>query len=263
MNPIKDEILLRPTFFQHFDGVTVDWKYLASREPSALKQEAAWIGLQKVRIVVDLTSGVNLFPDLRLVNNIEPDYARSMASIREVVEKMEILGAHDLIVPLQRFVENNISQPATWDGFDATLRELCREAGARQITVHLRLAPSRPPRDLNEAVQFVNRVGASNLRLAPSTALLLAAKSDPRQLADTLKDRLGLWLVNTPEFDVAGRLWNAYGPIAGSNHEEDLAGLLRVNPAVPVLADVPYENQDQEYLDAVALDHILRTGTAR
>ena len=28
MNPIKDEILLRPTFFQHFDGVAVDWKYV-------------------------------------------------------------------------------------------------------------------------------------------------------------------------------------------------------------------------------------------
>jgi hypothetical protein len=263
MNPIKDEILLRPTFFQHFDGVAVDWKYVASRDPSALKQEAAWIGLQKVRIVVDLTSGVNLFPDLRLVNNIEPDYARSMASIREVIEKMGILGAHDLIVPLQRFVENNISQQATWNGFDATMREICREADARHITVHLRLAPLRPPRDLNEAVQFVNRVGTPNLRLAPSTALLLASKSDPQQIADALKDRLGLWLVNTPEFDLTGKMWNAYGPIAGSNQEEELAGLLRLNPDVPVLADVPYENQDQEYLDAVALDQILKRATAR
>jgi hypothetical protein len=263
MNPIKDEILLRPTFFQHFDGVAVDWKYVASRDPSALKQEAAWIGLQKVRIVVDLTSGVNLFPDLRLVNNIEPDYARSMASIREVIEKMGILGAHDLIVPLQRFVENNISQQATWNGFDATMREICREADAHHITVHLRLAPLRPPRDLNEAVQFVNRVGTPNLRLAPSTALLLASKSDPQQIADALKDRLGLWLVNTPEFDLTGKMWNAYGPIAGSNQEEELAGLLRLNPDVPVLADVPYENQDQEYLDAVALDQILKRATAR
>jgi hypothetical protein len=241
----------------------VDWKYVASRDPSALKQEAAWIGLQKVRIVVDLTSGVNLFPDLRLVNNIEPDYARSMASIREVIEKMGILGAHDLIVPLQRFVENNISQQATWNGFDATMREICREADAHHITVHLRLAPLRPPRDLNEAVQFVNRVGAPNLRLAPSTALLLAAKSDPQQIAEALKDRLGFWLVNTPDFDLTGKMWNAYGPIAGSNQDEELAGLLRLNPDVPVLADVPYENQDQEYLDAAALDRILKRATDR
>ena len=65
MNPIKDEILLRPTFFQHYDGVAVDWKYVANRDSSTLKQEAVWIGLQKVRVLVDLTSGVNLFPDLQ------------------------------------------------------------------------------------------------------------------------------------------------------------------------------------------------------
>ena len=205
----------------------------------------------------------NLFPDLRLTNNIRPDYARSMASIHDVMEKMQILGAHDLIVPLQRFVENNFSQQAAWEIFDTSMREICREAESRQITVYLRMAPYRAPKDIDEAMQFIHRVGAANLRLAPSTALLLDAKSNPQQIADTMKDRLGLWLVDTPASDVAGRLWNAYGPIAGSKNEEELAALLRVNPDVPVLADVPYENQDQEYLDSVALDHILRTGTAR
>jgi hypothetical protein len=87
--------------------------------------------------------------------------------------------------------------------------------------------------------------------------LLLASKVNPQQIADALKGRLGLWLVNTPMLDVAGKMWNAYGPIAGSNREEELASLLRLNPDVPILADVPYENQDQEYLDTVALDHVL------
>jgi hypothetical protein len=262
MDPIQDEILLRPTFFQHFDGVAVDWKYVANRDSSTLKQEAVWIGLQKVRVLVDLTSGVNLFPDLRLTNNIEPDYARSMASVRDVMEKMQILGAHDLIVPLQRFVENNFSQQAAWDSFDTSMREICREAESRHITVYLRMAPYRAPKDIDEAMQFVHRVGATNLRLAPSTALLLDAKSNPQQIADAMKDRLGLWLVDTPASDVAGRLWNGYGPIAGSKNEEQLTALLRLNPNVPVLADVPYDNQDQEYLDAVTLDRILKDAAA-
>ena len=33
---VKREILLRPTFFQHFDRITVDWKYLSDKEKSAL-----------------------------------------------------------------------------------------------------------------------------------------------------------------------------------------------------------------------------------
>ena len=77
-----------------------------------------------------------------------------------------------------------------------------------------------------------------------------------------MKDRLGLWLVDTPASDVAGRLWNGYGPIAGSKNEEQLTALLRLNPNVPVLADVPYDNQDQEYLDAVTLDRILKDAAA-
>ena len=59
-------------------------------------------------------------------------------------------------------------------------------------------------------------------------------------------------------YDLENLMWNAYGPIAGSNRGEELAALLRLNPALPILTDVPYENQDQEYLDAVALNGILK-----
>ncbi|MGA1978893.1 MAG: hypothetical protein ABSG89_13735, partial [Bacteroidales bacterium] len=249
-NRIQDEILTRPTFFQHFDGVAVDWKYLVEREKSTLKQEAGWLGLQKVRILVDLTSGINLFPDLRIVNNIESEYNLSMERILDVVEKMDLLGAHDLLIPLQRFVENNISKDETWKDFDSTLRLICRKAELHHITVYLRLAPDRPPHDLNEAMQFINRIDAPNLQLAPSTALLLDAKCDPKEITNEIKGHIGIWIVNTPAYDLEGKRWNAYGPIAGSNCEKELEALLSLNPAVPILTDVPYENQDQEYFDS-------------
>jgi len=118
MRKIEDEISSRPTFFQHFDGVSVDWKYLADREASTLLKEAGWLALQKVRVLVDLTSGINLFPDLRLVNNIEPEYRRSMESIRNVTTKMQALGAHDLLLSLHKPVENNITLPDTWKEFE-------------------------------------------------------------------------------------------------------------------------------------------------
>ena len=41
-------------------------------------KESGWLKRQGVRIVVDLSSGVNLFPTLRLVNNLPADYAASM-----------------------------------------------------------------------------------------------------------------------------------------------------------------------------------------
>lgn len=101
-------------------------------------------------------------------------------------------------------------------------------------------------------------MGARNLRLAPSTALLLESRADAQQLAAKLKEHVGWWLLNTPATDVAGRLWNEYGPVAGSGREKELTALLDIDPDLPMLADVAYSSQDQEYADAVALDVIQR-----
>jgi hypothetical protein len=263
MRRIEDEILSRPTFFQHFDGVSVDWKYLADRESGALQKEAGWLGLQKVRVLVDLTSGINLFPDLRLVNNIEPEYRRSMDLIRSVAAKMQAIGAHDLLLSLHKPVENNITLPDTWKEFESSLREICRDAESRGITVYLRIAPgNKLPADLDEALRFIERVGARNLRLAPSTALLLESRADSQHLAAKLKGHVGLWLLNTPATDVAGRLWNGYGPVAGSGREKELTALLEIEPGMPMLVDVAYSSQDQEYADAIALDSIQQGSRA-
>jgi hypothetical protein len=259
MRGIKEEILARPTFFQHFDGVSVDWKYLADRESSALQKEAGWLGLQKVRVLVDLTSGIDLFPGLRLVNNIESEYRRSMEVIRNVATNMQAIGAHDLLLSLHKPVENNITLPETWKEFESSVREICRDAESRQITVYLRVAPpNKLPGSLDEALGFIERVGARNLRLAPSTALLLESRADHQQLAAKLKGHVGLWLLNTPAMDVAGRLWDAYGPVAVSGREKELTDLLAIEPGLPILTDVAYSSQDQEYADAVALDTIQR-----
>jgi hypothetical protein len=47
---IKEAILARPTFFEHFDGVLIDWRYLHDRQLASLVQEAGWIGRQKLRV---------------------------------------------------------------------------------------------------------------------------------------------------------------------------------------------------------------------
>ncbi|MEA3365071.1 MAG: hypothetical protein U9Q79_05470, partial [Candidatus Hydrogenedentes bacterium] len=66
---IREAILRRPTFFQHFDGVSMDWRSVYNRDNAALQDEAPWLERQGVHIYVDLTSGINLFPDVRLVDN--------------------------------------------------------------------------------------------------------------------------------------------------------------------------------------------------
>lgn len=253
---LKEEILKRPTFFNHFDGVSVDWRYLADREKQAIEAESHWLGLQKCKIMVDFTSGVNLFPDLRLVNNIPQEYAKTMKTFEEVIDKMELLGAKELLLSLHREVENNISMEDTWRDFETAMREICRMAAAKGINVNLRTADIKMPRGIDQALSFVDKVAAPNLRLAPNTALLVHAKADPEKLASKLKGRVGLWIATAPEYDLTGRMWNSYGTLLNSPYASKVAEILAIDADAPVMIDSFFRDRDDEYYNAKGLTAI-------
>ncbi|MFN7998827.1 MAG: hypothetical protein U0Q18_34705 [Bryobacteraceae bacterium] len=247
---IKEAVLARPTFFQHYDGASIDWRYLAGHERSALEREGQWIRRQKMRIVVNLSSGANLYADLRLVDNLPEHYQASMAAVEDVLSKMPPVGATDLILPLHRIPENNVTDEETWASFETTVRSICSNAAAKGITVHLRTGLEKPPHTIQEAVDFVRRVGAKNLKIAPNLASLISKRADPRKAAQELGEMLGFWLASTPASDAAGTVWNTHGAIAGS---EGTIAFLKAS-AAPVIFDVVYRDQDEEYLDARALE---------
>nr|MBP9900403.1 hypothetical protein [Verrucomicrobiota bacterium] len=252
---IKEEILSRPTFFEHFDGVCLDWRYLHERERSTLQAEAGWLKRQHLRIVVDLSSGVDLYPTLRLLDNVPADYQASMAAISNVLAKMEIIGARDLILPLHRPPENNFTDEQVQAGFTATLKSLAGEAAARGITLHLRITPGKPPRSLADGLAWLDRVGVANVKLAVSVALL-AKNPPPPDTAARLKAALGLWLVSGSRTDVAGTTWDVHAPI-NTFTPGALGPCLALAPDAPILLDALYDNPDEEYLDARALENVM------
>ena len=254
---IKEEVLARPSFFEHFDSVAVDWRYLQRCNNKEMSREARWIGLQGLKVLIDLSSGINLYPDLRLVDNLHEDFLASMAAIDDVVEKMEILRASDLILSLHRYPENNFTRAQTWESFETTLREVCLRAQRRQLTVHLRLAVGRPPEDLKKAADFVGRVGASNFFVAPCTSFLLAKKAEPSEISALFHDKIGLWLVSAPQTDLVREVWNSNAPIRTLTDRQCLAKILSVAPQAPVVLDGVYRNHDEEYLDAKVLQEML------
>jgi hypothetical protein len=71
--------------------VVLDWRYIEARGPNELAAEGRWAFRQRLSVVVDFTSGMNLYPDLRLLQNSADDYARSMARIEAVLGKMATL----------------------------------------------------------------------------------------------------------------------------------------------------------------------------
>ena len=253
---IKEAILARPSFFEHFDGVCVDWTHLHERDRAALQWESGWLRRQSLRIVVDLSSGVNLYPTLRLVDNLPADYTASMDAINDVLAKMEILGARDLILTLHREPENNFSADQTREAFTATVKALAAEAAKRGVTLHLRVGSDKPPRNVAEGLQWLDRVNAPNLRLALSTAPL-ERQPPAAEAAARVKDKLGLWLVAASGRDAAGRVWDTHAPVHLKRSTEDLAKWLALSPGTPAILDALLANQDEEYLEAVTLNGVL------
>jgi hypothetical protein len=248
---IQEEVLRRPEFFQHFDGVTVDWTYLRDRDRAAIERESSWIRQQKLRILVDLTSGVNLYPDLRLIDNLDSDYAASLHSIEGVLSKMQLLGSRDLILSLHRFPENNFTDEQTWAAFEKTLRQVSKRAAELEITLYLRLAPEKPPDNDAEAAKFLARVGAPNLKFAASTAVSHARESAPALIP-------GLWLMSASSHDIGGAVWNRNAPVDGSGEEKKVLGLLNAGPKVPIVFDAVYPSLDEEYRDVRLVERSMR-----
>jgi hypothetical protein len=255
---LKEEVLLRPTFFEHFDSVVVDWRYLQERDTDELKRENVWIRLQGLACFVDFTSGINLYPDLRLVDNSAPEYAASMAVIEGVMAKAEALETHHLIFSLHRQPENNFTRDQTWQSFAQTLRRVCEKAAEHKATVHLRLSVGAPSQDFRRVAWLLDQVGAPKLRLAPSTALFLSRTNAMAEFTEQLKDKVGLWLLSTPRTDVAGRVWDANAPIHECNDRRALAQILALAPEAQLVFDAVYKNPDEEYLDARVLAEIRR-----
>jgi hypothetical protein len=259
---IKEEILARPTFFEHFDGVCVDWRYLYERERPALQKEAGWLKRQGVRIIVDMSSGVNLYPTLRLIDNVPADYAASLAAVKDLLAKMEILGARDLVLSLHRHPENNFTDEQTRTAFAATLKALATQAAAPNVTLHLRVGFGKPPWNLGEAFAWLDRVGAPNLKLAVSTGIL-AGKPLSAETATRMRERLGLWLIAAGCRDVAGKLWDAHAPIHSTRNLDSLAELLASSPGAPMVLDEVCANQEEEHLEAEALEKVLNPASQR
>ena len=253
---LKEALLARPTFFEHFDGVVVDWRYLHDRESAALAAEAGWLKRQGLRIAVDLSSGINLYPALRLIDNLPAEYAASTNAVAAVLAKMEVLGARDLLFTLHRHPENNFTGEQTEAAFAATLKTLAAQAADRQVTLHLRLAFGKPPWSLDEGLRWIERVGAPNLKLAPATALL-ADQAPPAEMAARLKDHLGFWLVAAPGRDLAGQLWDAHRPVAAIEGENLIWRWLALLPRASLVLDAVVAGPDDEYREARAAEQLL------
>lgn len=255
---IKEEILKRPTFFEHYDRVVVDWRYLYNKEKNRLQQEGDWINRQKLKVSVDLTSGINLFPDLRIVNNDELPYKKSMAIIKNVMDKMSALGADVLLLSTQQTIENNF----TPENFNKSLREtfieLADYAKEKNIQLFLKQVYARTPSSISDLKKLVDDVNRGNFTFSPSLALLLLDEGNIRKNITLLKQmKIENIVVSGTAKDIHQQLWNTSYPLYKYQNKEKAKEILKQFPNVEYIMDGIYASPDEEYLDVKNIHAIL------
>lgn len=251
---LKEEILSRPTFFEHYDRAVIDWRYLEDREEATLKQEAGWLGRQKLKISVDLTSGLNLYPDLRIVENDPPVYKKSMERMKQVIDKMAVLGADELVISSQRPIENNYTMEQFNQSLVASFQELADYASRKNIRLLFRPSYRRVAETVGDAIEVTKKVNRSNFLLAPSVALLLNDEANLDANLSLLKQAgVKNLIVAAPRRDMHNQVWNMNIPVYQYGKPELFTKIREAFPGSRLIMDGLYTSQDEEYLDTKAL----------
>ena len=253
---IKEAVLRRPSFFQQYGGVMLDWRYLWSRSEEDIAEQANWVKLQQLQVGVDFGSGFNLYPDLRIVTNNTYETTRSWKKIENVIDKMGTLGAKTLVTSLHQRGFAYAGQNKVFEAeFAAGLKRLARKAAEHGITVYLRNTHRRGyPSDFETVRKLVQTADEPNLRLAPSLAQYKFEKkgSTYLQAAEAaLAEKPDLVYLSVLAYGFSKQLDTPFGRLAEAKDREDLlAALGRIKSAgVRVVFASLYDDCDQEYRD--------------
>lgn len=274
---LQEAILLRPTLKQRCGGVVVDWRYVERTDAQTLQSEGRWAFRQNISIIVDFTSGLNLYPDLRLCGNSVREFEASKGRMKSVFAKMatkvnassateaSAIYSHDAIYSLHRTPENYYTAEQCLKDFAAASLELSTVAAQLSIRLHLRVGEDdKPPADISSAMAFLASVGtAPNLDLAVSTARLVAQNVTPSMVDST---KVGVWLVAGPANDpFNGGVLSVHGPVAEMapadlNATRGLVEVRRPGSIVVADASLPAElidGEDLEYAELRAIEGLL------
>lgn len=268
---LKRAVMRDWSFFEHFDSLSVDYAAVLSLDPATLRSDGDWLRQQGVRVIVDASSGMRLFPQLRMLNNSQASYAASMDALGRLVERMSLLSAAHLVVSLHRFPENNFSPEQSMASFTITLRWLALKCRASGVTLHLRQCWKNPFASLADTWRWIQSVGLSDVvRIAATTALLLDAPV--AESAALIRDHSDILFVAAPLRDWNAQLYAESGRLADADAalRADVQRLIRAicatracaaaptsrgaSPLTLVLDGAPYSTDDDVYRDVVWLE---------
>lgn len=251
--PIKREILKRPTFSRHYDSVMVDWKYLMSRDDDDLAEQTNFLTVQQIGVLVDLSPGLNLFPDLRFIENDERETPRIRHTLKRLLEKMAIVSAKDIVIA-NHMRPPNMTQEAFEKQFLAFTQSFCKSCAEKGIHVHFLGDNSRGFGSYAKLAEFVAKIGEPNCTQAPRLEsemrrCALNIKGSPRVLAEI---NAPLWFLSAGQIDENRQGGSSCAPINSCGVDEQVLidNLKAIRTRSPrVVFDAVHPDLNSEYRD--------------
>jgi hypothetical protein len=237
---VREEIQRRPTFFEHFDGVKVDWTYLLRRDNGQMEVDRRWFERQKLRVLVDFTPDMNDFPGLTLMDALPESYADSVKQIDNVLGKMQAGGITEAIICTHMPPELGVTPQQIHDSFERGIGDLCKRAQARGITIYLENETGHWMDKVPETLHVIDEVAAPNLRFA-----LNASHVNLSEALAQAGSRLALVLASAAGKDVPP----AQMPLSSAAVDKAVWNSIHA----PVVLDADYPDSDTLYRDIQAL----------
>ncbi len=261
ISSLKTELLTKPTFKHHFQGVKLDAAYLMEKEFEWLRQEAAFVQRRKVEVIVDFSSMLNHYPQLSLLNNIKDRYEENRKLIALTFKKAALFNCTKAIFILHRNAENHITVEAAIEQMAESLKGICEDAAMHGITIYLQNGTKgRLLKSTEDTVNFVKRLHIPNLKVAYNLAHSIALGEQPEAVLAKHKAHIDGFLLSMPGIDDYGQYYDQHCPIASSplaiaeaatkliadHANEDRSGF--------VCLDALYDNWNEVYLDRLKLN---------
>ena len=267
---LRQEILLMPTFFQHFSIVVVDSDYLTCRDILYLQREGLWLQSQGLEVRVDASSSINAFPGLRLTRDMFGLHNHTLTVFADLMPKMAALGARHLTLSLHTFT-NDSSQSK--QDFNTTLHYILNLATPLNISVHM-LDARKNPFELLPLSRALDSYGLSNMSFVPNLARLINY-GDETKFDSIIKARSDMLYVSAPAWDSLGIGYAVNLPLSCANStaraqvKDSLNHIcaLRLCPyrtdnafsgsVYPLVLDASYQNRDGLLADVLFLEAFL------
>ena len=135
LSSLKEVIQSHADELGKYQSLKIDSTYLLSKTSEALAEDAAALAKKNLKVIVDMRPDQMHFDRVTFYPHM-PNYNSGMKLYGQILEKMKILGAKDLIIRLadvgeMRKNENSIQQrDETWDAFAALAEQ-------QNINLHL------------------------------------------------------------------------------------------------------------------------------